>query len=71
MSKRHLAIVLALTASGCRQIEPAPTELQALMQFFFAGFETAEDATMAEAFRNLDDIVDGSELVYRRVWSTR
>ncbi|MEC8423732.1 MAG: hypothetical protein VX000_08140 [Myxococcota bacterium] len=65
MSKRHLAIVLALTASGCRQIEPAPTELQALMQFFFAGFETAEDATMAEAFRNLDDIVDGSELAYQ------
>lgn len=65
MHKFHLVIFPALFSLGCRQIEPAPKELQALMQFFFAGFETAEDETMAEAFRNLDDVVNGSDLEYQ------
>ena len=35
-------------------------------QFFFTDFETAEDATMAEAFRNLDAAVGGADLEYQR-----
>jgi hypothetical protein len=65
MRKPHLLLVLPLLATGCRQIEPAPKELQALVQFFFTDFETAEDATMAEAFRNFDGVVDGKNLEYQ------
>lgn len=65
MRQPHLLLVLPLLATGCRQIEPAPKELQALMQFFFTEFETAEDETMAEAFRNFDDVVGGKDLEYQ------
>lgn len=65
MRQPHMLLVLPLLATGCRQIEPAPKELQALMQFFFTDFETAEDATMAEAFRNFDDVVGGKDLEYQ------
>ena len=58
-------VALPLLLVGCRQIEPAPSELQDLMQFFFTDFETAEDATMAEAFRNLDAAVGGADLEYQ------
>jgi len=65
MHTTRVLVVLPLLATGCRQIEPAPSELQDLMKFFFTDFETAEDATMAEAFRNLDAAVDGGNLEYQ------
>lgn len=59
-----LPAALALS-TGCRQIDPAPAELGALVQFFFTDFETAEDETMAEAVRNLDELVGGASLEYQ------
>lgn len=60
-----LALPPLLLATGCRQIDPAPAELGALIQFFFTDFDTAEDETMAEAVRNLDDLVGGATLEYQ------
>lgn len=51
-----LAFVLAL---GCKKVDPAPKELDALLHFFLVDAETAEDETVAEAFVNLDAAVDG------------
>jgi len=61
------AALLAPLSSGCRKIDPAPNELDALFRFFFTEFEDAEDETMAEAVRNLDGLLeedDDGELVY-------
>jgi hypothetical protein len=61
---RRLALFLAPTVllAGCKAVEPAPKELDALLRFFFSDYEDAEDETMAEAFRNLDKAVDGGSV---------
>ena len=61
---RGPVFLTAIAALGCREIAPAPTEQQALMQFFFTEFEDASDETLAEAFRNFDEAVDGAHLEY-------
>ena len=47
--RRSLAPVLLLCA-GCRQVDPAPTELEDLVHFFFVDFDSEEDgkATVRE-----------------------
>ena len=38
MSTQRSLLVVALLTTGCRQIDPAPQELDALVQFFFTDF---------------------------------
>jgi hypothetical protein len=62
--RRGLALWTVAAAIGCKEITPAPQEQEALMQFMFTEFEDASDETMAEAFRNFDEAVDGANLEY-------
>jgi hypothetical protein len=55
-------LILAPLASACKKVEPAPKELDALLHWFFAEYDTAEDEQAAEAFRNLDAVIVGSAL---------
>ena len=55
-------LIVALPLAACKKVEPAPKELDDLLHWFFTEHETAEDETVAEAFRNLDAAVDGATL---------
>lgn len=54
-----LLVVASMLGPGCKKVDPAPKELDALLHFFLVDAETAEDETVAEAFRNLDEAVKG------------
>lgn len=53
MNHSALAIV-TFTAIGCKQVEPAPTELDELTHFFFLEFDTDETERLVEGLDNLD-----------------
>lgn len=59
--RRSIPLFALVALTGCKQVEPAPKELVALMHFFFTDIEDAEDEQMAEAFRNFDDVVGGAD----------
>lgn len=59
---RPLLPLVALALVGCKKVEPAPKDLDALMHLFFAEHDEADDERMAEAFRNLDAEVKGASL---------
>lgn len=67
--------LLALTAAGCRQLEPAPKALDRLFPWFFGQIDQAEPEQLAEGFRNLyaaadadglDEAVDGTLSLLQR-----
>jgi hypothetical protein len=62
MRPHPLLPLVPLAALGCRQIEPAPKELDALLRWSFAEYEDAPDETWAEAIRNLDKAVGGGQV---------
>jgi hypothetical protein len=51
---RRTTPLLALLSLGCRQLEPAPTELDALAHFFFLEFDSEETGRLVEGLDNLD-----------------
>ncbi len=52
MYARALILVFAVTA--CRKVEPAPTELDELTQFFFLEFATGDEERLLEGVDNLE-----------------
>ena len=56
--------VLALLAvlAGCKQVEPAPKELDALLHWMWQRYEDGTDDALAEGAANLWDAVDGAGL---------
>ncbi len=62
---RPPALILPLAlllASGCREVEPAPTDLDGLLHYLWRHWETGSDEQLAEAVLNLHDAVGGAEL---------
>jgi len=53
---RPFALLLVLALSGCPAAPEAPTELGELTLFFFAEFETADDAFLADALLNVEEV---------------
>lgn len=54
MPPRLLVLVLfGLPAAACRQVEPAPTELEDLMHFFFLEFDSEDEERLQEGVDNL------------------
>ncbi len=51
-----------LMGSGCRDLEPAPAELDDLLHYLFDKVEFGEDAQLAEALENLHVAVGGDTL---------
>lgn len=50
---------------GCRNIEPAPKALDAVLRWSFFAFDEAEDETVAEAIRNLDKAAGGANIEHQ------
>lgn len=53
------ALPLVLLHCGCRKVEPAPEELDALMHWMWSRYEDGLDDQLAEGGGNLWDAVDG------------
>lgn len=58
--RRHLLLPLAaVSLGGCRSIDPAPKELDALVHWMWSKYEEGADEELAEGLVNLYDAVDG------------
>lgn len=53
---------LLLSIVGCKKVEPAPAELEALLSWVWQRYDEGTDEELAEAVVNLDAAVDGGSL---------
>lgn len=53
---------MLLTLLACKAVDPAPTELDALLHWFWQRYDDTEEAPLAEALVNLDATVKGSSI---------
>jgi hypothetical protein len=58
---RYVLVAASLTF-GCKKVEPAPAELDALFHYVWDGYDAGEDEVLHEAIRNLDAAVDGASV---------
>ncbi|MEQ1567805.1 MAG: hypothetical protein ABMA64_19350 [Myxococcota bacterium] len=51
-----------LFLTGCKGVEPAPTELDGLLHWMWQRYDETDDEAMAEALVNLDAAIDGASV---------
>lgn len=61
MRKKHLAFA-ALTAFGCKSVDPAPTELDDLIHFVWDKYDEGLDEELSSSLINLQAAIDGDTL---------
>ena len=59
---RAALITAAFAAAGCKAVEPAPTELDELIHFFWDEYDAGDPERLAEGIRNFHDVVNGDTL---------
>ena len=62
MNRVACALVLSLSSVGCRKVEPAPTELDALLHWMWQRYDDGTDDELVRGAANLWDAVDGGGL---------
>lgn len=58
----YLVAALTLTATGCRKIEEAPKQLDALLHYLWVEFDAGDPDVLAEGVRNLDAAIGAAKL---------
>lgn len=60
--RRIVVIAVSIGAVGCRKIEEAPKQLDALLHYLWVAFEENDPDVLAEGVRNLDRAIDAASL---------